>query len=287
LARVVISLTTLTERSIDENYCGGTVASPQPTGNKFGGLTFSQGDATCNIRDWIHGLDPESEDQDALSKFDEKVNDGSIGKLGTKEEKMFNSQRFVPLFEFRDLLNVYTKTREEVMGMADFMSEVDKAIQVLHNNFANAPESPSSGTPGPEPSVAPQPSEEPEHRQPTKTMQVFWSEVSDGVSPLAWYWQIYLGEAGKGVDPCEASPINNIYDFSAPSGKNFWNDAPTTVSGQWDIKVDGIDCVFFGDRLECPGANNMLSIPCTADSRPFDDCASLGMPSKAIVHCDW
>jgi hypothetical protein len=133
----------------------------------------------------------------------------------------------------------------------------------------------------------PPPSEEPEHRQPTKTMQVFWSEVSDGVSPLAWYWQIYLGEAGKGVDPCEATPINNIYDFSAPSGKNFWNDAPTTVSGQWDINVDGIDCVFFGDRLECPGANNMLSIPCTADPRPFDDCASIGMPSKAIVHCDW
>jgi hypothetical protein len=145
----------------------------------------------------------------------------------------------------------------------------------------------NSEPPTPEPNVPPPPSEEPEHRQPTKTMQVFWSEVSDGVSPLAWYWQIYLGEAGKGVDPCEASPINNIYDYSAPSGKNFWNDAPTTVSGQWDINVDSIDCVFFGDRLECPGANNMLLIPCTADPRPFDDCASLGMPSKAIVHCDW
>jgi hypothetical protein len=116
-------------------------------------------------------------------------------------------------------------------------------------------------------------------------MQVFWSEVSDGVSPLAWYWQIFVGEAGKGVDPCTGTPINNIYDFSAPSSQNpdVWNEPPTSISGEWKIEVEGMDCTFFGDRLECPGQ----TITCAADPRPFDDCASLNMPSKAIVHCDW
>jgi hypothetical protein len=130
-------------------------------------------------------------------------------------------------------------------------------------------------------------SEEPEYRQPAKTMQVFWSEVSDGSGPLQWYWQIFVREANKGVDPCEATSINNIYEFSAPGGKNFWNDAPTSISGKWDINVEGLDCVFFGDRLECPSANGMLMISCTADPRPLDDYSTLNMSSKAIVHCDW
>jgi hypothetical protein len=252
LGKVVISLTTLTKRSIDENYCGGTVASPQPTGNKFGGLTFSQGGAKCNIRDWIHDLDPESGDQDALSKFDEKVNDGSIGKLGTKEEKMFNSQRFVPLFEFRDLENVFTN------GMEDFMGRVDKAIQDLHNKFANAPGKKVRrgvcGNAEPEP----QPKPEPEPTGPTKQLAVLSSFVV-GAPTLDWLFLEADFEQGVGcredlLRPFDTEPWN-FSGNGAQAGSTFpggTRDLGLTIDGQkCQYKNDGDDpgALWCGERV--------------------------------------
>ena len=85
-----------------------------------------------NIKTWIQGIGKESPSPDALSKFDESI-DGSIGGLGDKMEKMYNSQRSVPLFEFRDLLDLKTSEIEK------FMKEADSAIQTLHKDFADAP----------------------------------------------------------------------------------------------------------------------------------------------------
>lgn len=85
-----------------------------------------------NIKDWIEGIGSGSPSPDALSKFDES-HDSSIGGLGTNMEKMYNSQRSVPLFEFRDLHDIVTS------GVEDFMNKVDSAIQDLHNRFGNPP----------------------------------------------------------------------------------------------------------------------------------------------------
>lgn len=85
-----------------------------------------------NIKTWIQGIGNESPSPDALSKFDESI-DKSIGGLGEKMEKMYNSQRSVPLFEFRDL-EIIDTTKIET-----FMKDADSEIQKLHNDFADAP----------------------------------------------------------------------------------------------------------------------------------------------------
>ena len=84
-----------------------------------------------NIKSWIQGIGLGSPSPDALSKFDESI-DKSIGGLGGKMEKMYNSQRSVPLFEFRDLFDKKTSEIEK------FMKDVDSAIQKLHKDFADA-----------------------------------------------------------------------------------------------------------------------------------------------------
>lgn len=244
MARVVISLTTLTIRSIDDEYCEGTAASPQP-GNEFGGLTFSKGGDKCNIRNWIQGLDPQSEDQDALSQWDAKVNDGSIGRLGTKEEKMFNSQRFVPLFEFRDLLEVTTDK------MGDFMGSVDKAIQDLHNNFANAPgKKVRRGVCG-NAEPLPQPEPEPQPTGPTKQLAVLSSFVV-GAPTLDWIFLEADFEQGVGCREDFLRPFDTQpWDFSG----NGAQDGSTFPGGtrDLDLTIDGQKCQYKNDGDD-PGA---------------------------------
>ena len=89
-----------------------------------------------NIKDWITGIGSGTgvgtPPVDALSDFDRSI-DASIGGLTTKMEKMYNSDRSVPLFEFRNLDTITTSEVEQ------FMTDVDSAIQALHGKFANAP----------------------------------------------------------------------------------------------------------------------------------------------------
>lgn len=70
---------------------------------------------------------------DGLSEFDTSI-DGSIGGLKTATEHVYNTQRAVPLFEFRDLVH-YPTTSE----FGSFMAQADEAIQALHKKFATAP----------------------------------------------------------------------------------------------------------------------------------------------------
>jgi hypothetical protein len=95
---------------------------------------------------------------------------GSIGNLHTIQEKMFNSQRSVPIFEFRGL-----KPYLQLKGMEDFMSEVDKAIQDLHNSFTIPP----GKKVGRQDSICnPPPDPEPVPTGPTKQLALVSSYVS-------------------------------------------------------------------------------------------------------------
>ncbi|PVH98468.1 hypothetical protein DM02DRAFT_657349 [Periconia macrospinosa] len=117
---------------VDAALCTGTADNPTPKPNKFRDLSYGQGEYKCTMYDWIRSLDPDSQADDCLTKFDRTI-DRSIGKLGTRQEKMFNSQRSVPIFEFRDLDTLQTK------DMEGFMLKVDDAIQKLHREYANPP----------------------------------------------------------------------------------------------------------------------------------------------------
>ena len=124
-------LAQLTACRLDTDFCKGTAAKPVP-GTKFGGLSFKNTKTSANVKDWITGIGKGDPSPDLLTTFDQSI-DSSIGGLGTQQEKMFNSQRSVPLFEFRDLLNI------QVSGFEQFMKDVDAAVQKLHQDFANAP----------------------------------------------------------------------------------------------------------------------------------------------------
>lgn len=124
---------------VDNVFCTGPVTAPVSNG-KLGGLSFSNPakspPVSVNSKDWISGIGSGTAignpPVDALSDFDRSI-DTSIGGLDVKMEKMYNSQRSVPLFEFRNLDPIYTP------GVEQFMKDVDSAIQTLHGDFANPP----------------------------------------------------------------------------------------------------------------------------------------------------
>ena len=119
---------------LDTAYCKGPATKPVPN-TKFAGLSYTNTaakPATVNIKDWISGIGKQDPSPDLLSKFDESI-DGSIGGQGTKMEKIHNSQRSAPLFEFRNLLDRQTSQLEQ------FMKDVDSSIQTLHKDFADPP----------------------------------------------------------------------------------------------------------------------------------------------------
>ncbi|KAI1750248.1 hypothetical protein F4782DRAFT_548750 [Xylaria castorea] len=124
---------------IDRDYCTGSLAMPVPN-QEFGKLTYKNSAPgpeprpSVNVKAWIDGIGSGTGVKDALSVFDESI-DGSIGGLGTAIEKMYNSQRAVPLFEFRDLIARMPKTSE----FESFMGTADTAVQTLHRDFATVP----------------------------------------------------------------------------------------------------------------------------------------------------
>ncbi|KAI4635690.1 uncharacterized protein J4E87_000645 [Alternaria ethzedia] len=221
---------------IDTDVCGGTPESPEPTDNKFGDYTFAQGDTKCNIRDWIHGLDPESDENDKLTEFDKEI-DGSIGRLGKTQEKMFNSERSVPLFEFRDLNTLQTE------GMEKFMGDVDQAIQDLHNKFRESPT--KKARRGVCDDFEPEPEQEPEPTGPTKQLAVLGAYVP-GAPTMDW---LFLeADFEKGVECRE--------DFLRPFETVPWDESGTTYPGgtkELDLEIDGEVCEYRNDGDD-PGA---------------------------------
>jgi hypothetical protein len=271
LTRLVASMTTLTECRIDTDLCGGTPGSPEPTDTKFRDLTFAQGDATCNIFDWINGLDPALEDNDALTEFDKNI-DGSIGNLGKTQEKMFNSERSVPLFEFRDLSDSL-----QLKGIEEFMKNVDESIQKLHTDFATPPAKKVRRQ-----SICddeePEPQPEPEPTGPTKQLAVVSTFVI-GAPTLDW---LFLeADYQQGVEcrtdylrPFDTEP----WDFSG----NGAQDGSTFPGGtrELDLTIDGQKCEYRNDgddagALWC-GERVIGCMNDPADKDPNDSTADKG-----------
>ncbi|KAF2093595.1 hypothetical protein NA57DRAFT_81097 [Rhizodiscina lignyota] len=130
------------EVKIDGDYCDGSESNPEPN-NNFARLKYKNSrvipHAQVNINDWIHGIGVLSPFPDRLSGYDESI-DRSIGGLRARTEKMYNSQRSVPIFEFRSLDPIKTS------DIKAFMEKVDKTVQGLHEMFANPPQ--EQETPG-------------------------------------------------------------------------------------------------------------------------------------------
>ncbi|KAJ5168163.1 uncharacterized protein N7482_003757 [Penicillium canariense] len=120
---------------LDKEFCSGTLAKPVP-GSKLSGLQYENANAnveagkTMSIKSWVENM----KTNDLLRQFDQYI-DGSLGGLGTRMETMYNSDRKAPLFEFRDIPDKKTSEIEQ------YMADVDKEIQTLHDKYKSAPAS--------------------------------------------------------------------------------------------------------------------------------------------------
>ena len=130
-------ITSLTEHRLDKDYCRGTTAKPIPL-KRFSLLKYTNDDGSVNIKSWIEGIGAGSPSPDLLTEFDKTI-DGSIGGLGSTTEKMYKSDRSVPIFEFRGLRT--TKTSE----FESFMDEADTTVQKLHEKYADVPQKKKRG----------------------------------------------------------------------------------------------------------------------------------------------
>lgn len=93
-------------------------------GKTLGDANF--GDTT--IKKWIENLGSE----DLMKEFDKTI-DGSVGGLGSTMEKVLGTDRYVPLFEFRELMNQQTST------IPAFVKDVDEKLVGLHKKYKEAP----------------------------------------------------------------------------------------------------------------------------------------------------
>jgi hypothetical protein len=87
--------------------------------------------AECGMKEWIDAIEA-GQSPDPISIVDKKV-DGSVGRLADKWEKVLNTDRLVPIWEFRRLTGV------QPSGFGSKAQDVEAAIVAYHGKFANAP----------------------------------------------------------------------------------------------------------------------------------------------------
>ena len=119
---------------IDQRYCGGTVDAPNPTGQMdqqvFKASSGGKSDS-CSVQEWLQSIQ-DGHLPDRLSEVDQVI-DGSIGALKDALENVINTNRAVPLFEFRNLAGV------KAGDMKDKVTKAEQAVIDYHHAMGNPP----------------------------------------------------------------------------------------------------------------------------------------------------
>lgn len=87
--------------------------------------------ASCSVQEWIQSIQ-DVRSPDRLTEVD-KVIDGSIGGYKDTLENVINTDRAVPLFEFRSLAGV------KPGAMVDYVTKAEQAIIDYHQAMGNPP----------------------------------------------------------------------------------------------------------------------------------------------------
>ncbi|SLM39732.1 hypothetical protein LPUS_10336 [Lasallia pustulata] len=122
---------------LDPQFCGGTVAAPEPNSYMDGiGWCLKNTDTNdqdcLTVEDWMTSIASGSS-PDKLTKLDGLI-DGQIGGLGTALENIIDSTRAVPLFEFRNLAGV------KAGKMQDAVSKAEQAVITYFNKYKTLPQ---------------------------------------------------------------------------------------------------------------------------------------------------
>ncbi|KAF8856532.1 hypothetical protein BDZ45DRAFT_594090, partial [Acephala macrosclerotiorum] len=116
---------------VDTDYATGTVDAPVPNAaldqKKFSVSSSSGRSDSCTVQEWIQSI-AAGTSPDRLSQLDQ-VLDSSIGGLKDALENVLNTQRAVPLFEFRRLPSI------QASGMQAFAAIVEQAVIDYHSQF--------------------------------------------------------------------------------------------------------------------------------------------------------
>ncbi|KAF2795961.1 hypothetical protein K505DRAFT_359715 [Melanomma pulvis-pyrius CBS 109.77] len=119
----------------DTEFCDGDVKTPKPKDGKLEGMTYHRGEGEevdgCTMKEWIDAIEAGTT-PDPITRVDQKE-DGSVGRLGGKFENVLNTNRLVPIFEFRRLESTPPS------GFGFLVQGVEDAIVAYHGQFANAP----------------------------------------------------------------------------------------------------------------------------------------------------
>ncbi|KAJ0160994.1 hypothetical protein CTA2_6963 [Colletotrichum tanaceti] len=128
------------ELKLDKRFCTGEVDNPQPNG-ELQDKTWSLWDDydPLSVKRWVESIvNQPAGSPDALSAWDAKHFDGQIGafdKLGKPFERVIDSRREVPIWEFRGLR--LTKKASLPGRLAEIQSEVIK----FHRKYPQEPTS--------------------------------------------------------------------------------------------------------------------------------------------------
>lgn len=93
-------------------------------------MTYERGGDKCTMKEWIDSIEANTSPH-AISRVDQKV-DGSVGRLRNRVEKILNTNRQVPIFEFRRLAG------SQPAGFESRVKEIRGDIVTYHGQFANA-----------------------------------------------------------------------------------------------------------------------------------------------------
>lgn len=120
---------------IDSTFCTGTLDAPHPNGQmdrqKFILSTDDGRSASCTVQEWIQSIQ-DGHSPDRLTTLDQII-DGQVGAFKDALENVLNTNRAVPLFEFRRLRKV------KAGDMQSRVASAEQAILDYHHAHASPP----------------------------------------------------------------------------------------------------------------------------------------------------
>lgn len=193
----------------------------------------------CSVKEWIQSIQ-DNRSPDRLSEAD-RVIDGSIGGLGNALENILNTNRAVPLFEFRNLAGV------KVANMKDIVTKAEQAVIDYHHALGNPPQ--RLKTRGSERSVISKRQNPCASPSPTPLPSATPKLTCTGVDNAKWMGR----EALKIVIPtfCEDAEKQGVQDKDSGSLVRSYDDGgvdAVTLSIDWPSGAD-----FRPQKAECIG----------------------------------
>ncbi|KAF1969178.1 hypothetical protein BU23DRAFT_571747 [Bimuria novae-zelandiae CBS 107.79] len=120
----------LKDQRFDPKFRNGDERHPQPKDKALEDMIYERDGDKCTMKEWIDAIEARTV-SDPITRVDRKVDD-SVGRFDYKWEYVLNTNREVPLFEFRRL-------KAKPADFGTHVQRVEDEILAYHRNLPNAP----------------------------------------------------------------------------------------------------------------------------------------------------